>query len=179
MDALPEARFWALIEAAAEARAGGSEAQAEALRAALQALTPEELVAFEAALAVQMARANRWELWGAATVALGGAPDDGFAYARLWLIGQGREVFERVLADPDALADVLPEDVEAALEFEGLMYVAGDVWCEKTGREAEEWPGAGVDGVDEPAGEPIEEDEDLLAKRYPKLWKRFAEAALG
>ncbi|NEX91872.1 DUF4240 domain-containing protein [Caulobacter sp. 17J65-9] len=175
---MSEARFWALIEATAEARAEGSEAQAEALREALAELSPEELLAFDAVMAAEMTRAYRWDLWGAAYVAHGGASDDVFTYFRLWLIGQGQAAFEKVLADPDALVGVVPSDAEA-LDFESLMYVAGDAWCEKTGREAEEWPGVGMDTTDEPAGAPFEEDEAVLAERYPQLWKRFAEAPLG
>jgi hypothetical protein len=42
--------------------------------------------------------------WGAAYLANGGCSDDGFDYFRGWLIGQGRKVYETVLADPDSLA---------------------------------------------------------------------------
>ncbi|MFC9245678.1 DUF4240 domain-containing protein [Streptomyces sp. NPDC057136] len=45
-------------------------------------------------------------LWAAAYVINGGCSDDGFDYFRGWLIAQGREVFERTAADPDALAEV-------------------------------------------------------------------------
>ncbi|WP_316741602.1 DUF4240 domain-containing protein [Streptomyces sp. MK7] len=36
----------------------------------------------------------------------GGCSDAGFDYFRGWLIARGREAFERVVADPDALAEV-------------------------------------------------------------------------
>ena len=42
-------------------------------------------------------------LWAAAYVINGGCSDDGFDYCRGWLILQGREVFEHVVADPRTL----------------------------------------------------------------------------
>lgn len=42
----------------------------------------------------------------AASLILGGCSDDGFEYFRGRLIAQGREVFERSVADPDSLADL-------------------------------------------------------------------------
>ncbi|WP_342210876.1 LysR family transcriptional regulator [Streptomyces sp. DH-12] len=45
-------------------------------------------------------------LWAAAYVINGGCSDDGFDYFRGWLIAQGREVFERAVARPGALADL-------------------------------------------------------------------------
>lgn len=57
-----------------------------------------------------MIRSYRWDLWGAAYVAKGGASDDGFEYFQRWLISRGRTDFERVLADPDALADLAIPD---------------------------------------------------------------------
>jgi hypothetical protein len=36
----------------------------------------------------------------------GGRSDDCFDYFRGWLIAQGREVLEHVVADPDALAEL-------------------------------------------------------------------------
>ena len=46
--------------------------------------------------------------------------DDSFDYFRDWLIGRGRAVFERVLADPDELADVA--SFEEEMDAESLRY---------------------------------------------------------
>lgn len=143
-------------------------------------LPSEEIEAFEAAFWRQMNRAYTWDLWGAAYVAHGGASDDGFEYFRRWLISKGRGVFERVLANPDDLADVLVADVEGVLEFEEFAYVAGEVWTQKTGRSIDEFAsmaGGALPGS-EPQGTPFEEDAAQLASRYPKLWRRFGENPL-
>ncbi|OSP39974.1 hypothetical protein B7767_28795 [Streptomyces sp. 13-12-16] len=63
-------------------------------------------------------------LWAAAYVINGGCSDDGFDYFRGWLIAQGRETFERVVADPDALAELPVVRAAAAGGF--------DLECEET-----------------------------------------------
>lgn len=172
-------RFWALIDRTV-AHESDPERQLESLRAVLSELPPEEIEAFEAAFSRQLNRANTWDLWGAAYVAHGGASDDGFEYFRRWLISKGHVVFERALAKPDDLADLLVPDVEGVLEFEDFAYVAGDVWTQKTGRSVDEFASmsSGALPGSEPEGTPFEEDAAHLASRYPKLWRRFGEHPL-
>jgi hypothetical protein len=89
-------------------------------------------------------------------------------------------VFERVLANPDDLADVLVPDVEGVLDFEQFAHVAGDVWIQKTGRSLDEFPGmpgAVLPGT-EPRGTRFEDDEGHLSAGYPKLWRRFGKRPL-
>ena len=49
-----------------------------------------------------------WLMWAAAAQIRNGCSDDGFEDFRRWLIGLGREAFERVVQEPDRLAE-LPE----------------------------------------------------------------------
>ena len=56
--------------------------------------------------------ANRWDLWAAAHLALGGASDDSFLDFRNWLISHGRETYERASADPASIADLAWDDEE-------------------------------------------------------------------
>lgn len=121
-----------------------------------------------------MRRSYSWKLWGAANLANGGASDDGFEYFRCWLIAKGRKTFERVVADPDALADVLAPDHQDILEFEDFAYVARKTWAAKTGRDWNEMPFvANMMYAESPKGIRFSEDPADLAKRYPKLWARF------
>ena len=68
---------------------------------------------------------------------LGGASDDAFDYFRCWLIGQGREVFEGALHDPDALAELL-EDFDEEIDGDGeeLGYAADEAYEQLTGAVA-------------------------------------------
>lgn len=172
---MSDERFWALIDSSLRF-ADDPEAQVEFLQSALEKLPEAEIVAFRVRFDEQMKRAYSWDLWGAAYVALGGASDDGFEYFRCWLISRGSDLFEKVLADPDSLADLLPDDVDQSLEFEEFAYVAADAWSAKAGRPLGEMPDVEVyDSAETPKGKPFDEDPDYLEKRYPKLSKRFGD----
>ena len=172
--------FWALIGATAVFESD-PERQLAALRDALAKLSVNEIEAYEVAFEEQLTRSYSWDLWGAAYVVHGGASDDGFEYFRCWLISKGRAVFEKVMENPDSLANMLPQTVEGVLEFEEFAYVAREVWAQKTGRSGDDMPDAAnlIYPGREPFGERFEEDPEYLAKRYPKLWRRFGTNPLG
>jgi hypothetical protein len=77
-------------------------------------------------------------LWAAAYVINGGCSNDGFEYFRGWLIVQGREVFEHVVADPGTLADLPVIRAQAPgaayLECEDTLYASRAYWA-ATGEE--------------------------------------------
>jgi hypothetical protein len=84
-------------------------------------------------------RAMTWLMLGAARRILGYCPDGGVAGFRIWLVGMGREIFTRVAADPDALANVprvrrLAERADSAWDreegsgWELLDYVAVEAY---------------------------------------------------
>ena len=179
METMPADRFWDLIAETTRHQAD-PDAQIESLRGLLSALTPEEIAAFAMAFAREMKRSYSWDLWGAAYLIQGGASDDGFDYFRHWLISRGRALFEAALRDPERLAELLGAEAEGPPEFEEFSYVAGEVWSEKTGRDFQEMPFDAANSYPpDPSGEPFEEDDEHLARRYPKLWARFGENPLG
>jgi hypothetical protein len=182
--------FWGLIERFGQ-EAKDQQGRAEWLTEALAQLPAEEILDFEGHLNDARVRIDTWHLWGAAyRICDSLCSDDGFHHFQAWLIGLGRETFERVAADPDALADVpeiqrlagrpvgqWPEDEWP--DFEALDYVAGDAHEQVTGEE---------DGLDEaldargwqslsspqPTGEPFDlEDESQARQRYPRLAVMF------
>ena len=169
-------KFWALI-------AGEDpDAQMEALRTALVALTPDEIISFEVAFRDRLNAAYRWDLWGAAHVVHGGCSDDGFEYFRRWLVTRGRKVYEAALADPDSLADAdVQPGPNGVWKFEEIYYVIGDSF-EAAGGEGDvrdhSGDEAGLDGGN-PLGEPFDDHEKQLSRRYPKLWRRFGDTPLG
>lgn len=172
-------RFWALIDRSAAYESDPGR-QLESLASQLRALPAAEIEAFDLAYRRQLNRAYTWELWGAAYVAHGGLSDDGFEYFRSWLISKGRAVYERVLADPDVLADLLVADAEGVLQFEQFAYVAAEVWVQRTGRSVDDFAPmvSGWLPRAEPQGVPFEDDEAYLAAHYPKLWRRFGDDPL-
>ncbi|OIK03421.1 DUF4240 domain-containing protein [Streptomyces monashensis] len=170
---MDETEFWELIDTSREGAGGDAEEQADLLVDRLLQLEPDLVLDFARHFEARYNRAYRWDLWGAAWVLLGGASDDAFDFFRCWLIGQGREVFEGGLHDPDALADLLGEfDEEIDGDGEELGYAADEAYEQLTGTVAPELGIAPAPA--EPEGTSIDfENEAVLAERYPKLWDRF------
>ncbi|MFF9276128.1 DUF4240 domain-containing protein [Streptomyces griseosporeus] len=170
---MDETEFWELVDASREAAEGDPEEQADVLVERLRQLDPEAVLDFARHFEARYNRAYRWDLWGAAWVLLDGASDDAFDFFRCWLIGQGREVFEGALHEPDSLADLLDDfDEEVDGDGEEIGYAADEAYEELTGGVA---PDLGLPPQPaEPEGTPLDfEDERALAERFPKLWERF------
>lgn len=161
-------RFWKIIESA-RARSGGKiRGLAGEIRWQLKRLNPDQIIAFEETLDGLLDAAYDWKLWGAAYVMKGGCSDDGFEYFRCWLVVQGRDVYERALADPDSLADLYRFD-DSELEFEELLYMSRGIFEEKTGQEI---PDRQRQTPPDPKGDSWEEDD--LPALLPKLSKRYS-----
>ncbi|GGT01785.1 DUF4240 domain-containing protein [Streptomyces cinerochromogenes] len=170
---MDETEFWELIDSSREAAEGDPEEQADALLERLLQLDPELVLDFARHFEARYNRAYRWDLWGAAWLLLDGCSDDAFDFFRCWLIGQGREVFEGALHEPDALAGLLGEfDGEVDGDGEELGYAADEAYEQLTGTVA---PDLGIAPAPaEPEGTPLDlEDDRALAQRYPRLWERF------
>lgn len=162
-----DARFWGLIERTAPKSGAGTDDHVDVIEKALGTLSGKELVQFQAFLSRQTARAYRWDLWAVAYIALGGCGDDGFEYFRLWMVAQGRDYFERALAEPERAVDALAPGDEG--ECESLGYAAAEAYEEKFGREI---PYEGLTRLPpEPAGEPWREED--VEELYPDLAARF------
>lgn len=131
--------FWQLIGRAQSAAGDDGDAVATSAVDLLAAMSAEEIVLAHQALWDQLARSYAAPLWAAGYVINGGCSDDGFEYFRGWLITQGREVFERALADPDSLADLPVVRAAAAewseLECELTLAIARLAYRQATGRE--------------------------------------------
>lgn len=155
--------FWNLLEGL------DPEDAADELAARLRQLPPSTVAQFNVHFDRAHQQAYRWLLWGAAYLVDGGCSDDGFIDFRNGLILRGHAFYERVLQDPDSLADLLADD--DYLPNEDVGYVAGRVYEEKAGERIPE-PAPAPYG--DPAGEAWGfDDPDLCAQRLPRLWARY------
>lgn len=170
---MDETEFWAIVDGTREASGGDPEEHAELLIDRLAQLDPDSVLDFARHFEARYNRAYRWDLWGAAWVLLDGASDDAFDSFRCWLIGQGREIFEGAVHDPDSLADLLDDfDEETGGDGEDLGYAADEAYEQLTGTVI---PDLGLPPApSEPEGVPVDfENLQSLARSYPRLWERF------
>ncbi|MCR3730063.1 hypothetical protein FHS35_006948 [Streptomyces umbrinus] len=172
---MDETEFWELVDATREAAEGDPEEQADLLVERLVQLDPEMVLDFARHFEARYNRAYMWDLWGAAWILLDGASDDAFDFFRCWLIGQGREVYEAAVHDPDKLAELLTDfDDEVDGDGEELGYAADEAYEQLTGTVA---PDLGIPAAPpEPLGTALDlENQAQLAERFPQLWDRFAD----
>ena len=180
--------FWALIERSGRETSDPDE-RAEWLVEALAGHPAAGIVDFQLHLDVLRDRIDTYRVWGAAWLVCGGlCSDDGFWYFQAWLIGQGRDAYEAVAADPDALADVpavrelAGRDPEEWTEqewpdWESLDDVAEDAYEEATDGDLEQvLVERGYDFRLSPAPSDVPwdfEDDEEMERRYPRLTKIF------
>ncbi|MBO1333306.1 DUF4240 domain-containing protein [Streptomyces sp. VRA16 Mangrove soil] len=170
---MDETEFWEIVDSTREAAGGDPEDHAELLVERLLQSDPDAVLDFARHFEARYNRAYRWDLWGAAWVLLGGASDDSFDFFRCWLIGQGREVFEGALHDPDSLAELLDGfDDEVDGDGEELGYAADEAYEELTGTVMSD---LGLPPAPpEPEGAPVDfEDGGVMTRLYPRLTERF------
>jgi hypothetical protein len=163
---MTEEQFWTFIARSRE-KFTECEKQAAELACLLSSQSAKEIQSFDDHFAAKRQQAYRWKLWGAAYLINGGCSDDGFEYFRCWLIGQGREVFENALENPDSLADLLSGD-EDFVECEDLLYAADKAHEDLTGRPL---PPRNHAGSTSPEGSEWEEEE--LVEILPRLAAKF------
>lgn len=191
--------FWTLIHDSLN-HSSSRTARAGYLHEQLIVLPPADIAEFQSHVINARQRADRWDLWGAAARINGGmCSDDGFEDFRNWLIGCGRDTFERAIAGPDTLAE-LPEvrhlagrpraewTGEELVEWEGLSYVAGHAYAKAAGAddgddEDEDDDEAFNEAVDEFEVEDVPDylaedrwkwsDEEASAARLPRLTQMF------
>jgi hypothetical protein len=120
--------FWHVIERAR--KRGG--AFLEDLEAELKDFKPDLLITFQEALNARISESKLGALWDAAELINGGADETGFEHFRAWLVSCGRDVFEATLRDHDSLPAVAVKKGKAKLE--DLLFVAGSVYAERTGK---------------------------------------------
>src|SRR5579884_300056 len=121
-------QFWQLIEASRTASGGDCDRQVDALTSLLLEQSTEEIVEFDRLFYKLHEEAYRNDLWAATYIMNGGCSDDGSVYFRSWLIGQGKDVYEAALRDPESLASVVERQTanktNQDFECEHLAYAA-------------------------------------------------------
>jgi hypothetical protein len=193
--------FWDLVE---QARADATDtrvvwpsgsAVGAALVERLAPLTLEQVVEFHRCFTDATSRAHQWDLCAAAFVIWGYVSDDGFSDFKAGVVGLGKDTFEQVVADADALADLPLVQAAAAeterfvLAAEAIQYAAGKAYERRAGDAEAFWHALDSlpdDAGDEPSagarwsgrfGSP--EDAAQIPVRLPRLYGLFAARGSG
>ena len=99
--------FWHLIEQSCAADERG-ENQIACLDNLVKNLSPREMISFEGHCWDLMSIAFRRELWAVATIIEPGCNQASFDSMRAWLILRGRNVFDKIVSDPEKIVDCIP-----------------------------------------------------------------------
>jgi len=160
--------FWRAVEDA-RSRARSDKEFCAHMKCMLKRLNEEGIRQYYKTYSDIEANAHSFRLWGAAYIINNGCSDDDIFGFIAWLISQGRQTFDRVVADPDVLAEyTFPKSGTFLEKFELLaiqMYERkiGEMPPpdEKNGKKQEEEKWWDFDDVDE------------MKARYPKLFERY------
>jgi len=163
--------FWELIDKTREASCGDQEQQRALLINTLAQLPEEEIFAWDDIFDDLMDQAYSAELWEVAYIVGCGCGDDGFTDFRAWLISQGRDMYEKVLADPECLADIIEVGKEDQAGASSLWYVVIGAYLLKTGKDIEDMPKR-IKPNPELKGK-HSASEDAILTRFPKATARF------
>lgn len=158
-------KFWELVDKTREDASGDPRKQSDLLTDALAQLPANDIVAFDNIFRGLRDQAYIADLWDAAYVIDCGCSDDGFMSFREWLIGRGKEVYDKALADPETLVDIV--EVGSENIFPTLLGVTYHAYERVTGREMPPL-------LREPAelkGQHREEQEALA--HFPKLTAKY------
>lgn len=131
---MSEREFWeliALIDVSA-LEEGREDEAIEPLQAALSIKSAPQLFAFEEVLSQKLYAIDGEEF--ADNAGDSGSSDDGFLYARCFVVAKGREFYETVKSDPASM----PKSIEQWCE--PLLYVHRAAWADQTGNDQSEWP---------------------------------------
>jgi Protein of unknown function (DUF4240) len=131
---MDESTFWELIENVDVASLDdGDEAGAlEPLAEALSAIEEEDtLFAFHEQLSQKLYALDGESF--ADNAGESGDSDDGFLYARCYVVAKGRRFYESVRANPKRMPKSTDQWCEA------LLTAHHDAWAELTGNDAEDW----------------------------------------
>jgi hypothetical protein len=163
---MTDQQFWDVIDAA--------DMDIDELVAILTDLPPAMIVDFENHVRRRFISSFREDVWGAAYLINGGCTDEAFDNFRCWLIGKGKDVFDKALTSPDSLAELGALDGDA--EWGLLLGAADEAYEESQGKSIQD--ASGVESVKFPdMGSTIDFDNEAgMRKRYPKLFSVYVDA---
>ncbi|MDX2075831.1 MAG: DUF4240 domain-containing protein [bacterium] len=100
---MDEAIFWELVEQSIQESGGDRDKQTDVLYDRLVALPVDDIIDFNDLLMTLLFKAYTVNLWMAVILVKGFCSNDGFEDFRRWLVSKGKDLFYRVVDNPDTL----------------------------------------------------------------------------
>jgi hypothetical protein len=182
---MTEVYFWELL-ASAKAKGDDLEEQIEWLSLHLSRKPVKDIIMFDYFFNQTYRKSYTSDLWAAAYIIMGGASDDCFDYFRAWLLYQGKDAYETVIHNPEAIIPYLKplEEEEDVPQLEELLSVADLAYEEKTGLDYDHYYSLYEKITGDHFSHPEiefdwdEEDEESLKNKFPLLWERYGDNPL-
>ena len=173
-----EDQFWGIVQRACQSDSRSSELWSDRLVAELTQLPASEIIEWNHVFDRLVAQACTVDLMAACSVMNTGAGDDGFYYFRCWLVGMGRDVYDKAIDDPDSLVSVavpFSAGIDAEAEIYGAAHTA---WMLVTGQpDTAAYPARNESA--ELTGDDWDiDDPQLVRQRLPRL-TAFYDVSLG
>jgi hypothetical protein len=159
--------FWNLIEKTREAANGDARKQSDLLTEELTKLPPEEIISFDQIFDDLKDKAYIGNLWDAAFIIMHYCSDSCFEEFREWLIGRGKDAYEKAIEDPETTVDVLEVGEQI---FPTLLSPAMEAYEKVTGKDMPPMPRERGQPQGKPTGDA---EEDKILARFPKLTAKF------
>lgn len=128
---MEEARFWDLVHRAKHQAGDDALRRPAELNGLLRDAEALDVSAFHERYVKELERADRPSLRAVAEALIKNCTDSNFVAFRDWLVSEGRETFERVVADPASLPAPVWKEV---VTLEAFGYVAPRVYKSKAGK---------------------------------------------
>lgn len=166
--------FWELIDQARKAPNSNFETQCVTLTELLTAHTTEDIIAFEHLLRQKIEQASSWPVMAATFVVCSFISDDTYEDFRAWLVGQGKDNFNKAIKDPNTICDFLKPHEARDLGGEYMLFVAANAYLDKLGKDDEEEFYELIEHPDEKEiVQKWPETKDAYRKLFPRLYDTF------
>jgi Protein of unknown function (DUF4240) len=166
-EVMDDADFWKLIEKSFKNADGDYNKQKTSLTKLLKKEEIKDIVRFNNKFFSLMDIANENRLFSAVSLVHPDCGDDCFIDFRVWLIGQGKETFFKVLGNPDELSKL---SLSEEAVYNGLQFCADDAFKYLI----DEHVPLSLKIASEPRGTDFSKDKALQQKMFPSLWEKYS-----
>ncbi len=166
--------FWELIDKSKNAAPTHFETQCVTLTELLIPYDERDIIEFEHILRAQIERANTWPIMAASFVVCSFISDDTYEDFRAWIVGQGKENFDKILRDCNEITNLTTPGKAKDLGGEFMLFVAVNAYLEKLNQDDEE---AFYELIMHPEEKVVNqqwpETKNEFRKMFPKLYDTF------